>query len=121
DFSITPDGAGGFLIVAAGETCCSEHKGPNLGAFPQSSKIGPYTISVGSFGGDRTGAVLLSPLLKAGTISNTGFNHYSLLKTIEDIFGLDYLGYAGASDLIPFFGCAASDLGSPSSEAVCNK
>lgn len=24
----------------------------------------------------------------------TPFNHYSLLKTMEDIFGLDHLGYA---------------------------
>jgi len=100
----------GFTISAEGETCCSERKGPNLGAFPQSSTIGPYTLTFGSYGGDRTGAVLLSPFVKAGTVSNTGFNHYSMLKTIEDIFDLDYLGYAGAPGLVGFFGCASSDV-----------
>jgi len=42
------------------------------------------------------------------------FNHYSMLKTIEDIFGLDYLGYAGAPGLVPFFGCGASDVATQS-------
>jgi phospholipase C len=113
-FSISSDGAGGFVVLAEGETCCSQRKGPNLGAFPQSSKIGPYTLSFGSYGGDRTGAVLLSPFVNAGTVSNTGFNHYSMLKTIEDIFGLDYLGYAAAPGLVPFFGCAPSDVATDS-------
>jgi hypothetical protein len=63
------------------------------------------------FGGDRTGAVLLSPFLKPGTVSNTPFNHYSLLKTLEDIFDLDtYLGYAGQPGLLSFFGCVSSDI-----------
>jgi phosphatidylinositol-3-phosphatase len=73
-------------------------------------EIGSFTLTFGSYGGDRTGAVLLSPFITPGTVANTGFNHYSMLKTIEDIFGLDYLGYAGAPGLVSFFGCAGSDV-----------
>jgi len=47
------------------------------------------------FGGDRVGAVLLSPFIQAGSTSDTPYNHYSLLRSLEDIFQLDgYLGYA---------------------------
>ena len=48
-------------------------------------------------GGGRTGTVLLSPFLKTGTLNDTGYNHYSLLRTIEDTFGLAPLGYAGTA------------------------
>ena len=54
--------------------------------------------------------MLLSPFLKPGTVSNVPYNHYSMLKTIEDIFGLDHLGYAGQPGLQGFFGCANSDI-----------
>ena len=56
-----------------------------------------------NFGGDRTGAVLLSPFIKGGTVSTTQYNHYSMLKTLEDIFQLGgYLGYAGQEGLATF-------------------
>jgi hypothetical protein len=42
-------------------------------------------------------------LLAPGTVSTAPFNHYSMLKTIEDIFGLDHLGFAGAPGLHGFF------------------
>jgi hypothetical protein len=59
----------------------------------------------------RLGAVLLSPLLNGGSVSNTPFNHYSLLKTLEDIFDTDsYLGYAAQPGLLSFFGCVSSDI-----------
>jgi hypothetical protein len=90
--------------------CCNEQPGPNLGAFPQSSQISTFTLSFKSYGGDRTGAVLLSPFLKRGTVSKIPFNHYSLLKTIEDIFDLDHLGYAAQPGLMGFFGCINSDV-----------
>ena len=49
-----------------------------------------------SFGGDRIGAVLLSRFIKPGTVSKVGYNHFSLLKSMEDLFHLDgHLGYAG--------------------------
>jgi hypothetical protein len=37
-------------------------------------------------GGGDTGTVLISPLIKPGTVSNTYYNHYSTLRTMEDLF-----------------------------------
>jgi phosphatidylinositol-3-phosphatase len=45
-------------------------------------------------GGGRVGAVALSPFIKPGTWSAVTYNHYSLLKTVERIFGLPLLGDA---------------------------
>lgn len=108
--SISQDATGALVISAPGQTCCNEQPGPNIGSFPQTQSLGPYTLSYQSFGGDRTGALLLSPYLTPGTVSNTPFNHYSLLRSIEDIFHLDYLGYAAQPGMVGFFGCITSDI-----------
>ncbi len=65
------------------DACCGEGPGPN------SPMPGIYGM-----GGGRTGAVLLSPFIEPGTWNNTEYNHYSLLRSIEDTFGLAPLGYA---------------------------
>jgi hypothetical protein len=36
-------------------------------------------------GGGDTGTVLISPLIKPGTVSSTYYNHYSTLRTLEDL------------------------------------
>ncbi|HWY05837.1 MAG TPA: alkaline phosphatase family protein [Candidatus Acidoferrales bacterium] len=104
--------ATGISIFAPGLFCCNEQPGPNLAPFPQTTNITPtVSLSFQSYGGDRTGAVLLSPFLEPGTVSFTPFNHYSFLKSMEDIFDTDsYLGYAGAPGLVGFFGCVTSDI-----------
>lgn len=109
-YSLTKNPSGGYVITFQGQSCCSEQPGPNLGSFPQSTALGSYTIVDQDFGGDRTGAVLLSPFIKPGAVANTPFNHYSLLKTLEEIFGLDYLGYAAQPGLLSFFFCVSSDV-----------
>ena len=53
-------------------------------------------------GGGRIGAVLLSPFIAPGTVSDVPYNHYSLLRSVEDIFGLPHLGYAGVAGLKAF-------------------
>ena len=53
-------------------------------------------------GGGRVGAVLLSPYIKAGTKSAVPYNHYSLLRSVEDIFGLSHLGDAKQSGVHSF-------------------
>ena len=88
----------GLLIVTFdegndGTACCSERPLPN-GPQP-GGKIGP--------GGGRIGAVLLSPFISPGTQSDVAYNHYSLLRSIEDIFGLPHLGYA-KDDQLRIFG-----------------
>ena len=37
-----------------------------------------------------------------GSTNNVGYNHYSLLRSVEDVFGLAHLGYAGQAGLKPF-------------------
>ncbi|HXS20826.1 MAG TPA: alkaline phosphatase family protein [Steroidobacteraceae bacterium] len=53
-------------------------------------------------GGGRVGAVLLSPYIRPGTKSSVPYNHYSLLRTVEDIFDVGHLGYAAEPGLRPF-------------------
>lgn len=45
-------------------------------------------------GGGRVSVVLLSPQVKNGFQDDTPYTHYSLLKTISESWGLDYLGHA---------------------------
>ncbi|GAB3762320.1 phospholipase C [Nocardioides ginsengisegetis] len=65
------------------DACCGEGPGPN------SPMPGIYGM-----GGGRTGAVLVSPFITPGSTNDTAYNHYGLLRTIEDTFGLAPLGYA---------------------------
>jgi Phosphoesterase family. len=86
----------GLLVITFDEgtdaaACCGERGLPD----------GPPPGMYGA-GGGRTGAVLLSPFIKPGTVSLTAYNHYSLLRTLEDIFGVPHLGYAAASTLRAF-------------------
>ena len=84
---------GGLIVVTFDEgsdaaACCGETSGfsPGHPNVPDPGKNGP--------GGGRVGAVLLSPLIRPGTVSTAEYNHYSLLRTVEDIFGLPHLGDA---------------------------
>jgi PASTA domain len=38
-------------------------------------------------GGGDAGAVVISPYVTPGTVSNSYYNHYALLRTLEDVFG----------------------------------
>ena len=38
--------------------------------------------------------MLISPFIKRGSFNDTPYNHYSLLRTIENLFQLKPLGYA---------------------------
>ena len=39
---------------------------------------------------------------KPGTVSPTGYNHYSMLKSVEEIFNLPLLGFAAQPGLASF-------------------
>jgi hypothetical protein len=92
-------GDGGLLAVIFDEAdtdnsaCCNEQSGPNT-----PNPAGPHPGA----GGGKTGAVLLSPYIQPGSIDTTPYNHYSLLRSVEDIFGLDHLAFAGQSGLKAF-------------------
>jgi phosphatidylinositol-3-phosphatase len=85
---ITFDESGNDQNAAA---CCGEKD--SLGYDDPSH---PNTNEPGLFGpgGGRVGAIALSPFIKPGTVSAVPYNHYSLLKTVEQIFGLKLIGDA---------------------------
>jgi phosphatidylinositol-3-phosphatase len=92
----------GLLVVTFDESegngpegstaCCGER--PLASATRPAGVLGP--------GGGRIGAVLVSPFIAPGTVSTAPYNHYSLLRTVEDVFGLGHLGYAAEPDLKSF-------------------
>ena len=93
-----------------GRHCCQQQPGPNLGPYPYAEEEGDWSYRFDDYGGDRIGAVLLSPYLAPGTIASTPYNHYSLLRTLEDLLGTHgRLGYAGQAGLVGFFD-AGSDI-----------
>jgi len=69
--------------------CCNQAQFPNT---PNNG--GP----VPGMGGGRVGAVVLSRYSGPGTVSQTPYNHFSLLRTLESLFHLPYLGYANTPD-----------------------
>lgn len=91
----------GLLVITFDE---SDGEGPN-GAAACCGELGlpgaAYPPGWTGPGGGRIGAVILSPLVKPGTVSMVPYNHYSLLRSIEDWFALDHLGYAAVDGLQP--------------------
>ncbi|MBI2244256.1 MAG: phosphoesterase [Nocardioides sp.] len=82
----------GVLVITADESdgpqtdataCCGPATSANS---PMPGIFGP--------GGGKIGALVLSRYVEPGTWSTTPYNHYSLLGSIEEIFGLPKLGYA---------------------------
>jgi phosphatidylinositol-3-phosphatase len=118
--------SGEMLIVVTfdeagfGDTraCCGQQPGPNLSNPGYSPILGLFGLqtpptSPGVYpGGGQVGAVLLNAkLIKAGTRNTTGYyNHYSALRSYEDILdlraggtdGYGHLGLAATATLRPF-------------------
>jgi photosystem II stability/assembly factor-like uncharacterized protein len=96
---VTFDEAGTVAGVAtdtqSAAACCNEQPGPNS-----------PSPGISGQGGGKTGAVVISPFVKPGTLDESGtYNHYSMLRSVEDALrltaggsdGLGHLGYAGSS------------------------
>ena len=93
--------------------CCNEQPGPNW-AYPGFSPLlgTPPTTPGADPGGGKIGALLLnSKYIQPGTVDTTGsYNHYSALRSFEDLLGLTtggadgdgHLGFAAAPGLTPF-------------------
>ena len=88
--------------------CCNEQAGPNTPAPGNASA----TADSQAPGGGQIGALLLNPrYIKAGSIDKSGsYNHYSALRSYEDLLGIrtggtdgqGHLGWAAAKGLKPF-------------------
>jgi hypothetical protein len=74
-------------------SCCGQPTFPNLPA---------PAGAIGKPGGGQVGALLLSPFIRGGNLDQDQYNHFSLLRTVEDLFGLSHLGYAGGSQVSSF-------------------
>lgn len=97
----------GLIIITADESevpgdassCCHEIPGPNS---PLPGITGP--------GGGRVGALVLGRCVTPGGTSTVPYNHYALLRSLEDLLGLTtggsdgqgHLGYAGQAGLSSF-------------------
>lgn len=103
---------------AADQTACRSPVGPNVGN-PGFSPIlalfkvqTPPTAPFVYPGGGQIGAVLFNKrFIEPGTVNTTGYyNHYSALRSYEDLLGImrggddgfGHLGYASVPDLKPF-------------------
>ncbi len=115
-----PSQSGGFvdtgsftLVNATGEPLSSTAavSGVTLGArTPATDPL--YDATDATTGGGDTGSVLISPYINPGSTSTVYYNHYSWLRTMEDLFnvksaspGLDkqgHIGYAAQPGLAPF-------------------
>jgi phosphatidylinositol-3-phosphatase len=120
DESGADTGSGANACPNSVQATCLSPTGPNLlnpgwspllGLFlPGYPEADPpaYTLP----GGGQIGTVLLNKrLIVPGTVNSTGYyNHYSALRSYEDLLGLTeggddghgHLGYAGADGLLPF-------------------
>jgi phosphatidylinositol-3-phosphatase len=90
--------ADGMLVITLDEAalssaaaCCHTPPAPNA-AQP----------GLGGPGGGLIGTLLLSSRVRGGTTDATPYNHYALLCSIEDMFALKHLGFAGAPGLACF-------------------
>ena len=84
---------------AAGRTsdfasCCGQRRAVN-----ELASVDPQAPAEG---GGRVGALVLSPRVRAGRVSDVPYNHFALLRTIEWTFGLGLLGLAGGERLESF-------------------
>jgi hypothetical protein len=87
---ITTDEAPSSGEYADSSSCCGQPRFPNLSAAAGAGAVAPE-------GGGQVGALLLSPFVKGGVLNQEPYNHFSLLRTVEDIFGLKSLGYAAGA------------------------
>lgn len=111
---------GGMLVITFAQApqtgekpdtsgCCNNPAYPNLPPPPAEPPATGRVRETG--GGGRVGLLLLSPYVEPGTTSESYFNHYSLLVTIEELFGLERIGY-GAEPVLTGFDESIFNAGS---------
>ncbi len=115
-----PSQSGGFvdtgsftLVSSSGEAVATTGAVSGVTLAARTASNDPlYDATDATTGGGDTGSVLISPYINPGSVSTTYYNHYSWLRTMEDLFkvssvspGLDkkgHIGYAAQPGLAPF-------------------
>jgi phosphatidylinositol-3-phosphatase len=85
--------------------CCATPEYPNLPAAEAPATTGPSPTGPvkPNGGGGQVGMLLLSSYVAAGTVDEAAYyNHFSFLRSVEELFGLQPLGYAAEPALTPF-------------------
>jgi hypothetical protein len=98
---------GGLIAITSAQApqadtsgCCASPTYPNLPAPTTEPATGPVKPTGG---GGKVGLLLISPFVAPGTSNESGYyNHFSLLLSIEELFGLEPIGYATELSLTPF-------------------
>jgi hypothetical protein len=91
--AITVDAAPTSGEWADSSSCCGQPTFPNLPPPTGAAKLAPP-------GGGQVGMLLLSPFIKkGGELVQSTYNHFSMLATIEQLFGLTKLGYAALPEV----------------------
>jgi phosphatidylinositol-3-phosphatase len=101
---------GGLIMITSAEApqageepdpsaCCLAPEYPNLPPSPPPVETEESVFASG--GGGKVGLLLISPLVEAGKVEEAEYaNHFTLLKTLETMFGVEPLGYA-AEEAVP--------------------
>jgi phosphatidylinositol-3-phosphatase len=98
--AITSDQAPQTGPNADSSSCCGTPQYPNLPAGSSAPASGPVKPTGG---GGRVGLLLISPYVKPASVDETSYyNHFSLLHSFEELFGLQPLGYAANPALTGF-------------------
>ncbi len=86
-------------------SCCATPEYPNLPAPPAPASTEPPATGPvkPTGGGGQVGMLLISPYLAPGTVEEAAYyNHFSFLRSVEELFGLEPLGYAADPALTGF-------------------
>jgi hypothetical protein len=104
---------GGLIAITSAEApqvgehadssaCCVVPEYPNLP--PPAAPAAAAGAVKASGGGGRVGMLLISPFVEPGSVAAESlyYNHFTFLLTLEELFGLEKLGYAAEPALLPF-------------------
>ncbi|MFM9126382.1 MAG: alkaline phosphatase family protein, partial [Solirubrobacterales bacterium] len=83
--------AGGAIVITASQSAAGGENPDNSACCEDRPWYGK---NISTSGGGRVGALVLSPLVKGGTVIDGRFDHYDLLRTIADGLGVRRPGLA---------------------------
>ncbi len=100
--------AGSFTLDCLGVATAPTAPITSIALGPQTQATDPlFDATSATNGGGDTGGVLISRFIKPGTTSGTFYDHYSWLRTMEDLFRVDARGRAPGTDGQGHLGFAA--------------
>jgi hypothetical protein len=103
--AITFDQAPQTVAEPDTSSCCATPDYPNLPPAPAPPSTEPPATGPvkPSGGGGQVGMLLISPYLAPGTVEEDAYyNHFSFLRSVEELFELEPLGYAAEPALTGF-------------------